>query len=92
MINKTEQIIFNLNENVNSGSDNMMASVAATRILMVKMGRRTRRHRKFIISTLLQANIFCTGKVPLSVHTVIEKMLINVGIFFLLQVLLIVEQ
>jgi hypothetical protein len=69
----------------------MMASVAATRILMVKMGRRTSRHRKFIISTLPPANIICTGKVPLSVPTVIEKMLINVGIFFLLQVL-IVEQ
>ena len=50
MTNKTEQITYNLNENVNNGSDNMMASVAATRILMVKMGTRTRRHRKFIIS------------------------------------------
>jgi len=51
MINKTKQITYNLNENVNNGSDNMMASIAATRILMAKMERRTRRHRKFIIST-----------------------------------------
>jgi hypothetical protein len=51
MIKKTEQITYNLNENVNSGSDNMMASVDATRITMVKMGRRTRRNTKFIIST-----------------------------------------
>jgi len=55
MINKTEQITYNLNENVNSGSDNMMASVAARRILTVKMGRGTRRHRKFIISTFALA-------------------------------------
>lgn len=55
MINKTEQITYNLNENVNSGSDNTMASVAAMRILMVKMGRRTHRHRKFTISTFALA-------------------------------------
>ena len=55
LINKTEQITYNLNENINSGSDNMMASAAATRILTVKMERRTHRHRKFTISTFALA-------------------------------------
>jgi hypothetical protein len=55
MINKTEKITYSLNENVNSSSANMMVSIAATRILMIKMGKRTRRHRKFIISTFALA-------------------------------------
>jgi hypothetical protein len=72
IINKTEQITSNLNENVNSGSDNMMASAAATRILMVKMGERTGRHRKLMINTLVYKNTICTSKVPPSVlHMVI---------------------